>query len=213
LCLQRKVACQPERQPRGQDETVAFWQTQRAGANVFVVRLPQVHDCEKHGLVTNLLQIAAQTGVSAYLGDGTNRWCGAHVLDVARLWRLDVEGGETGACWHAVAEGSIPFIGMAKAVAVRTGCGTRSPDQAAAQSHFGPLFQLVGTDAWSDSTLTRGQLGWVPTGPSLFSDLPPVWCAATIHAPLRILARLPAFSALLSTNALTRMKCRIGEKP
>lgn len=141
------------------------------GANVSVVRLPQVHDRDRHGLVTNLLQISAKTRISAYVGKGDNRWCGAHVQDVARLFRLAVEAGETGARWHAVAEGAIPFIGIASAVARRTGCGIVSLTPEEAQTHFGPFAHLVGADAWSTATLTRSRLDWTPSGPTLFDDL------------------------------------------
>lgn len=141
------------------------------GAKVSVVRLPQVHDREKYGLVTNLLQIAQRTGVSAYIGAGDNRWCGTHVLDVARLYRMAIEAGTSGARWHAVAEGAIPFVDIAAAVSERTGIEMRSLNPEEAQTHFGPFAHLVGTDAWSDSTLTRERLSWEPSGPSLLDDL------------------------------------------
>ncbi|MGY9046140.1 hypothetical protein P775_00750 [Puniceibacterium antarcticum] len=140
-------------------------------AKVSVVRLPQVHDREKYGLVTNLLQIAQRTGVSAYIGAGENRWCAAHLLDVARLYRLAIESGTSGARWHAVAEGAIPFVDIAAAVSERTGTEMRSLSPEEAQAHFGPFVHLVGTDAWSDSTLTRERLSWEPSGPSLLDDL------------------------------------------
>ena len=75
------------------------------GVRVIVVRLPQVHDTVKQGLVTPLVEIARAKGVSAYVGDGANRWPAAHVDDVARLYRLALEKGEAGARYHAVAEG------------------------------------------------------------------------------------------------------------
>ena len=74
------------------------------GINVSVVRLPQVHDPLKQGLITYLVQIAREKGVSAYLGEGLNRWPAAHILDVARLYRLVLEKSTAGSRYHAVAE-------------------------------------------------------------------------------------------------------------
>lgn len=159
-----------ERAPRAATEE-AVAKALDMGANVSVVRLPQVHDRERHGLVTNLLQIAEKTGVSAYVGTGDNRWCAAHVRDVARLFRLAAEAGESGARWHAVAEGAIPFIGIASAIAQRTGSNLISLTPAEAMKHFGPFAHLVGTNAWSDATLTRELLKWVPSSATMFDDL------------------------------------------
>ncbi len=63
------------------------------GLHASVMRLPQVHDTVKQGLVTPLVAIARAKGVSAYVGDGHNRWPAAHVGDVARLYRLALEKG------------------------------------------------------------------------------------------------------------------------
>ena len=78
-----------------------------AGVNVSVMRLPQVHDRVKQGVVTVAVAIAWEKGISAYLGDGLNRWPAAPVGDVARLYRLALEKGEPGARYHAVAEEGI----------------------------------------------------------------------------------------------------------
>src|SRR5947208_2302589 len=75
-----------------------------AGVNVSVMRLPQVHDTLRQGLVTYTVAIAREKGVSAYVGDGLNRWPAAPVLDVARLYRLALERARAGARYHAVAE-------------------------------------------------------------------------------------------------------------
>ena len=74
------------------------------GVCVAVMRLPQVHDTVKQGLVTYAIALAREKGVSAYVGDGTNRWAAAHVNDVAQLYRLALEKSEAGVRWHAVAD-------------------------------------------------------------------------------------------------------------
>jgi len=74
------------------------------GVRVAVMRLPQVHNTVKQGLVTYVIELARKKGVSAYVGDGRNRWPAVHVLDAARAFRLALEKLEKGARYHAVAE-------------------------------------------------------------------------------------------------------------
>ncbi len=141
------------------------------GVPVSVVRLPQVHDPYKQGLITPYVQIAREKGVVAYLGDGANRWPAAHVSDVARLYRLVLEKGEPGARYNAVAEEGVPI----KAIAEVLGEGMKFPvksvsaEQAPAQ--FGWMAMFMGMDMPASSALTRARLGWEPTGPDLLSDL------------------------------------------
>ncbi|XYD11932.1 SDR family oxidoreductase (plasmid) [Methylobacterium sp. NMS12] len=141
------------------------------GVNVVVVRLPQVHDPIKQGLITPFIEIARDRGVSAYVGDGHNRWPAAHVLDVARLYRLALEANQAGARYHAVAEEGIPTRDIANAIGRGLGlpAASLSPEEAAA--HFGWLAPFVGIDMPASSALTQARLGWIPTGPGLISDL------------------------------------------
>lgn len=142
-----------------------------AGVNVSVMRLPQIHDPVKQGLITPLLDIIRQRGVSGYIGDGQNRWPASHVSDVARLYVLAIERAEAGARYHAVAEEGVTAKAIAEALAagLRVPAVSVSPDEAA--DHFGFMGMFVGLDMPASSAWTRETLGWEPTGPSLISDL------------------------------------------
>jgi nucleoside-diphosphate-sugar epimerase len=141
------------------------------GVNVSVVRLPQVHNPVKQGLVTYAIALAREKGISAYVGDGLNRWPAAHVLDVARLYRLAVEKHEAGSRYHAVAEEGLPARDIAEVISrgLKVPVVSLSPEEAPA--HFGWLAAFVGYDMPASSALTQERLGWHPTGPGLIADL------------------------------------------
>lgn len=141
------------------------------GVSVAVVRLPQVHDTVKQGLITPLIEVARAKGVSAYVGVGANRWPAAHVSDVARLYLLALEQHEPGARYHAVAEEGVPMREIAEVVGAGLGVPVVSLSQENAADHFGWLSMFAGLDMPASSTWTRERLGWQPTGPSLIADL------------------------------------------
>ena len=141
------------------------------GVSVAVVRLPQVHDTEKQGLITPFIELSRAKGLSAYVGDGANRWPAAHVDDVARLYRLALEQHEAGARYHAVAEEGVSAREIAETVGAGLGVPVRSLSTEEAAAHFGWLAMFVGLDMWASSAWTRARLGWEPTGPDLISDL------------------------------------------
>jgi nucleoside-diphosphate-sugar epimerase len=141
------------------------------GLHAIVMRLPQVHDAVKQGLITPLIAIARAKGVSAYIGDGHNRWPAAHVSDVARLYRLALEKGTAGARYHAVAEEGVPLKDIATAIGSRLNMPVISIAQEQAQEHFGFMGFFAGKDPLTSSAQTRAKLGWNPTGPSLLTDL------------------------------------------
>jgi nucleoside-diphosphate-sugar epimerase len=141
------------------------------GVHAIVMRLPQVHDTVKQGLVTPLIAIARAKGASAYIGDGANRWPAAHVSDVARLYRLALEKGTAGARYHAVAEEGVPLKDIATAIGRGLNVPVISISQEQAQEHFGFLGFFAGRDPLTSSAQTRAKLGWNPTGPSLLTDL------------------------------------------
>lgn len=141
------------------------------GVSAAVMRLPQVHDTAKQGLVSLLIAAAREKGVSAYVGDGSNRWAAAHVGDVARLYRLALENHKAGARYHAVAEDGVSLRDIAEAIGrgLKIPVKSLSPDEAPA--HFGWLGPFASHDLAASSVITRGKLGWNPTGPGLIADL------------------------------------------
>ena len=141
------------------------------GVRASVVRLPQVHDRVKQGLITYLIAIAREKGVSAFVGDGLNRWAAAHLLDTARLYRLALEKGVAGARYHAIGEEGVPLREIADAIGrgLNVPVVAKSPEEAA--GHFGALGYFVGADGRASSAQTQERLGWRPTGPELLSDL------------------------------------------
>jgi nucleoside-diphosphate-sugar epimerase len=141
------------------------------GVNVSVVRLPQVHDPVKQGLISPWIEIARGKGFVAYVGEGRNRWPAAHVLDVARLYRLALEKAKPGAKYHAVAEEGVPARDIAETLGRRLQLPVRSITQEEAPGYFGWLAMFAGRDLPASSEWTRKELGWQPSGPSLIEDL------------------------------------------
>ncbi len=143
----------------------------QAGVNVSVLRLPQVHDPVKQGLITPMIELAREKGVFAYVGDGSNRFPAVHVSDAARLYRLALERQEPGARYHAVAEEGVAARDIAETIGRVIGLPVVAMSPAEASAHFGWLAMFVGLDMLSSSAQTREKLGWHPSGPGLLADL------------------------------------------
>jgi nucleoside-diphosphate-sugar epimerase len=140
------------------------------GVRVSMVRLPQVHDQNKQGLITYMITLAREKGVSAFVGDGKNRWSASHVSDTARLYPLALEKGAAGR-YHAVAEEGVPVRDIAEVIGRRLKLPVVSKTPAQAAEHFGWLGIFAGLDGPASSALTRERLGWRPVGPGLIADL------------------------------------------
>jgi len=141
------------------------------GVRASVVRLPQVHGREARGFVSTLIAIARDKGVSAYIGDGQNRWSAVYRDDAAQLYRLALEDGTAGRRYHAVADEGVPMRDIAAVIGRRLDLPVRSIAPDAAAGHFGWLGAFAGLDLVTSSALTRDWLNWTPTGPSLLDDL------------------------------------------
>lgn len=143
----------------------------KRGVNVSVVRLPQVHDTVKQGLISSLIRVAREKGVSAYIGEGLNRWPAAHVVDVAHLYRLALEKRKAGSRYHAVAEEGVPLREIAAVIGKGLNVPMVSLTPEKTQTHFGWLGMFAGFDMPASSAQTRKQLGWNPAATGLIADL------------------------------------------
>jgi nucleoside-diphosphate-sugar epimerase len=142
------------------------------GVRVSVVRLaPSVHGKGDHAFIPALIDIARRTGVSAYVGDGTNRWTAVHRLDAARLFRLALEGATPGTRLHGVAEEAIPVRAIAETIGKGLGLPVRSLTVDEAPAQFGWLAGFIAMDSPASSLITRQTLGWNPTHPDLLTDM------------------------------------------
>jgi nucleoside-diphosphate-sugar epimerase len=142
------------------------------GVRVAIVRLPQVHDTRKQGLVPLLTQTAREKGVSGYVGNGANRWAAAPLKDVAHLYRLAVEKTGPGVTvYNAVQEEGVSARDIAETIGrgLKVPVVSIEPEQAA--EHFGWFARFAALDMPASSEWTRKALGWEPTGPGLIEDL------------------------------------------
>jgi len=143
------------------------------GVRSIVVRFaPTVHGSGgDHGFVAALARVAREKGVSAYIGDGANRWPAVHRLDAARLVQLAIDKATPGAVLHAVAEEGIAARDIAGAIGTFLGLPVESIEADHAMAHFGWIGRFFGTDGHASSALTREWLGWTPTHPGLLADI------------------------------------------
>lgn len=138
------------------------------GVRAATVRLaPSVHGLGDHGFVPILVRMAKQTGVSAYLSEGGNRWSGVHRRDAARVYRLALERGVTSPVYHAVADEAVAFKAIAETIGKRLGVPVESRDR----EHFGWFAMMAGADMSVSSAYTRELLDWTPQGPGLLADI------------------------------------------
>jgi nucleoside-diphosphate-sugar epimerase len=156
--------------PRKSEEAAAS--AAAGGARAFVLRLPpSVHGVGDHGFIPLLIRLAREKGVSAYVGEGLNRWPAVHRLDAARLYRLALETSPAAPLYHAVADEGVPFREIAQVIGRRLNIPVVSQSSKQAADHFGWFFHFAGLDCPASSAWTREQLGWRPTQPLLIPDI------------------------------------------
>lgn len=158
--------------PRIDSENAAVALAER-GVRSSVVRLsPLVHSSfDRHGFARRLIGIARDKGVSAYAGDGSNRWPAVHTLDAARLYKSALESAPEGSRLHGVGDEGVPFRDIAEVIGRHLDVPLASVAPEDADDHFGFLGAFVRLDNPTSNTLTRERLGWRPTHPGLIEDL------------------------------------------
>ncbi|GGC65977.1 SDR family oxidoreductase [Undibacterium terreum] len=138
------------------------------GVRAATIRLPpSVHGIGDHGFVPILIAMAREKGVSAYIGDGQNRWAAAHRLDAGRVYRLALEQGVTEQAYHAVAEEGIPFKAIAELIGRRLGL----PVESRGEEHFGWFARFAAADMPASAAHTQALLKWQPTRAGLLEDV------------------------------------------
>ncbi|GIG21345.1 oxidoreductase [Cellulomonas chitinilytica] len=156
---------------RGGSEALAMTFVDRDIRPVALRFAPTVHGAGDHGFVAQLARVARERGVAGYVGDGTTRWAAVHRLDNARMVRLALEKADAGSVVHGVAEEGVPSRAIAEAIGRGLGVPVTSVAPEDAVEHFGWIGRFFSLDVAATSDLTRAQLGWEPTGPTLLQDL------------------------------------------
>lgn len=142
------------------------------GVRVSIVRLaPSVHGNGDYGFIPHLVEVARAKGISAYVGDGANRWSAVHRDDAAQLFRLAVEGAEAGTVLHAIGEEGVATRAIAEMIGRGLGVPVTSIPAESAMEHFGWIGGFFALDMPASSAVTREQFGWQPTGIRLLEDL------------------------------------------
>jgi len=92
-------------------------------------------------------------------------------LDAARLYRLVLEKGSTGARYHEIGDEGVPTREIAEVIGRRLDVPVASKSQEQAAEHIGWIGLFFGMGVLVSSSLTTQKLGWRPTHVGLIDDL------------------------------------------
>jgi nucleoside-diphosphate-sugar epimerase len=142
------------------------------GVRASSMRLPpSVHGEGDHGFIPGIIAIARQKGVSAYPGEGTNRWASVHRVDAARLFRLALESAPAGTRLHAIGDEGVPVRDIAEVIGRHLNLPVVSIPVEQAMEHYGFLGRFFSMDMAASGKLTEERFNWHPTQSSLIADL------------------------------------------
>ena len=136
-----------------------------SGVRSSVIRLPPlVHSELDHtGYTPALISFARQKGKAGYPGDGSNRWSAGHSLDVARLYRLALEGAPAGSRLHAVGDEGLPLRQIAEVIGANLDITVASIEADEVVEYFDFLAFFISLDNPASSQFTQELLDWHPT--------------------------------------------------
>ncbi len=142
------------------------------GVRASIVRLsPSVHDKGDHGFIPALINVAHVKGVSAYPGDGANRWAAVHRVDAAHLFRLALENAPAGTRLHAVGDEGVLVRDIAEVIGRHLNIPVVSLPAEEVSEHFGWVGSFFSMNIPASSMLTQQRFGWHPTQLGLLADL------------------------------------------
>jgi nucleoside-diphosphate-sugar epimerase len=157
--------------PRSAGARAVAGLAERGVRSVLVAIPPVVHSPrDQHGFIPTLIGIARGAGVSAYVGDGANRWPAAHALDVGRLYGLALDKAPAGSQLFAAAEEGITVREIAETIGRHLGIPAVSIPAEQAADHFSS-FPFITLDIPMSSAGTQQLLDWKPEHPGLIADL------------------------------------------
>ncbi|MET3565624.1 nucleoside-diphosphate-sugar epimerase [Leifsonia sp. 563] len=157
--------------PRGGAEELAFGFVDRGIHPVALRFAPTVHGAGDHGFTAELVRVAREKGVAAYVGDGSNHWPAVHRGDAARLVAHALENAGAATVVHAIGEQGVRTRDIAEAIGGGLGLPAVSIDPADVEAHFGWIGRIFALDLQASSALTQRRFDWAPTGPTLLEDL------------------------------------------
>ncbi|WP_312765677.1 SDR family oxidoreductase [Epilithonimonas sp.] len=155
----------------------AFVDLSEYGVKASIVRLsPSVYGNSelgfKGGFGVMITELAKSKGLAAYIGEGNNVWPAVHRADAAKIFRLALERGETGARYNAVNNDKpLSMKEFAELIGEKLDIPVKSLSLEEAPEYFTWMTYFVQEDCPATNLQTRGKLGWSPSENSFVEEL------------------------------------------